>query len=318
MKLAVLGQDMATNTQPCSSAVPLPRSVASPPWGLSVPGSAPLTASNPSLARRRCGCKQPGCLQGCDVNRRVCLATSEQGGQGSDAEHQTGQVGRMGHGLGRESNTHRIRYLPGEQRGGCSCARCCAPCQQCLFLREMLVPRCLLQHLGAHTCRQPGLRSCMHLGHGLGVLGQHWHQPRPWGCPGSWLSPRAVPSPSPRARLPPPCQRTNATCWGQDASALRERGGDTSRSMGHCLGKGHRQLLLPSGMAGFVPAILIWLRMCQHCPCPCWPMRSAFLHFTLLKSPPLVSECWIPFAGGRDASPAECVTPGMKRVLSPS
>lgn len=91
-------------------------------------------------------------------------------------------------------------------------------------------------------------------------------------------------------------------------------------------GRGTKQLLLPSGMAGFVLAILIPAqdvlqrrRFASSALSNADPREgSAFLCFSLLKFPPLASESGVPFAGGREAGPAECTTPGMKRVLSPS
>lgn len=119
----------------------------SPWWGLSVPGSVPLAASIPSLAWRRCGCKQPGCLQERDV------ATSEQGEENSNTEHETGRVRRMGPG-GRT-----VRWAG---RGGvCICrgSRGVAVAPPSVThpisstsSSEMQVPQCLLQHPAAHAC----------------------------------------------------------------------------------------------------------------------------------------------------------------------
>lgn len=68
-----------------------------------------------------------------------------------------------------------------------------------------------------------------HFGQRLGVLGQGRHQPWPPGCPGRWLRP---------AWLLPPCQLTDATCWGQDTSGPGSREGTPAERTGQCLGKG--------------------------------------------------------------------------------
>lgn len=207
--------------------------LASPRWGLLVPGSAPLAASSPSLAWRRCGCKQPGCSQGCSVNRRICLVTSEQGGESSNAERETGRWGGWDMG-----NTHRVRYPPGEQGGGCSRAGCYTPHQQHLFLHEMPVPQRLRQHPRAHACCLPGLLSRT-LAKGWVCWGRAGTSLGPRGCPGSWLSPRAVPSASLESQAATSLPAHRCHLLGPGHLWRSREGTPAGGMMGQCLGMGH-------------------------------------------------------------------------------
>lgn len=138
----------------------------------------------------------------------------------------------MGHGLGGESNTHRVRYPPGEQGGGCSRAGCYTPHQQHLFLHEMPVPQRLRQHPRAHACCLPGLLS-RPLAKGRVCWGRAGTSLGPRGRPGSWLSPRAL-CPEPGCHLPASSPMPPAGA----RTLLEEQRGDTSRRDGTASGDG--------------------------------------------------------------------------------
>ena len=191
----------------------------------------------PGMEEMRVGASNRGACKTVMLIGGYILQLLSRMGRAATQSMKRGGWGGWDMGLGCESNTHHIRYPPGEQRGGCSPAGCYAPHQQRLFLHAMLVLQRWLQHPGAHVCCLPAGAADPHLGQRLGVLGQGWHQPRSPGVSGQLAQPQGyaqcqpgepgchLPASSP---MPPAGART----------PLEEQRGDSSRRDGTVPGEG--------------------------------------------------------------------------------